>query len=83
MTILPLRQGTSGRCLREWDHSSLGLVPAGELMTGGRGSFIGHDHQMIDNMFAGYGSRDLTVTASTAGTHLHGLVAFSDKIMTR
>ncbi|EFC84487.1 hypothetical protein [Parafrankia sp. EUN1f] len=65
-----------------WVLAGLGLVPAGELMIGGRGSFIDHGHQVIDDMFAEYGSRDLAVTASTAGTHLRGLVALSDQRMT-
>ncbi|ONH61289.1 hypothetical protein CcI49_06785 [Frankia sp. CcI49] len=65
-----------------WALVGLGLVPAGELMTGGRGVFVEHAHDVIDDLFAGYGGRDLAVTAATAGTHLRGLLALDTARMT-
>lgn len=65
-----------------WALVGLGLVPAGELVTGGRGSFVEHAHNVIDTMFTEYGQRDLAVTAATAGTHLRGLLALDAQRVT-
>jgi tetratricopeptide (TPR) repeat protein len=57
-------------------------VPAGDLVTG-RGGFLDQARELLDGLYATYGSRDLATTATKAGLHLRALTKLDGQRMSQ